>query len=58
MGLLLSIFVLAVIVFLAFVAFVGYKMVKPPPRLVEDWTPKDLALTTRMSNLPQKTALS
>ncbi|AMQ19135.1 alpha/beta hydrolase [Thermococcus peptonophilus] len=40
MGLLLFIFVLVLIVFLAFVAFVGYKMVKPP-RLVEDWTPKD-----------------
>jgi dipeptidyl aminopeptidase/acylaminoacyl peptidase len=41
MGLLLSIFALAVIVFLAFVAFVGYKMVKPP-RMIKEWTPKDL----------------
>ena len=29
------------VMFLAFTAFVGYKMVKPP-RLIEDWTPKDL----------------
>jgi len=41
MGPLLWIFLLFLIVFLAFSAFVGYKMVKPP-RFVGDWTPKDL----------------
>ncbi len=37
----LSIIALLIVAFLAFAAFVGYKMVKPP-RLVGDWTPKDL----------------
>ena len=34
-------FILLVALFLGFVAFVAYKMVKPP-RILENWTPKDL----------------
>ncbi|MBP1912013.1 alpha/beta hydrolase [Thermococcus stetteri] len=36
-----QIVLLLILVFIAFAAFVGYKMVRPP-RLVEEWTPKDL----------------
>ncbi|MEO2151650.1 MAG: alpha/beta fold hydrolase, partial [Thermococcus sp.] len=37
----LAIVTLLIVAFLAFSAFVAYKMVKPP-RFVGDWTPKDL----------------
>ncbi|WP_297512107.1 alpha/beta fold hydrolase [Thermococcus sp.] len=37
----LAIITLLIVAFLAFSAFVAYKMVKPP-RFVGDWTPKDL----------------
>lgn len=37
----LSIIALLIVAFLAFSAFVAYKMVKPP-RFIGDWTPKDL----------------
>lgn len=36
-----EILVAALVFFLIFIAFVGYKMVKPP-RIVGNWTPKDL----------------
>lgn len=36
----LTVIALLAFLFLAFVAFVSYKMVKPP-RLIEDWTPKE-----------------
>jgi dipeptidyl aminopeptidase/acylaminoacyl peptidase len=41
MGWLLALLILLAVLFLVFVAFVGYKMVRPP-RLVEDWTPRNL----------------
>ena len=36
-----GVFIIVLLVFLAFSAFVAYKMITPP-RLVGDWTPKDL----------------
>jgi fermentation-respiration switch protein FrsA (DUF1100 family) len=41
MGWLLPFLLFLILLFIAFVAFVAYKMVKPP-RLIGDWTPKDL----------------
>ncbi|ASJ00455.1 alpha/beta hydrolase [Thermococcus gorgonarius] len=37
----IEVLLLVIFLFLTFSAFVGYKMVKPP-RLIGDWTPKDL----------------